>query len=110
MSDSPSLTGLNGRIPQGKFGPGNKCAKGNPFAKRVARLQSALFKSVSPMDLREVVAALLASAKNGDVAAAKELLLRLLGPPESVDLMERLDALESKIQQLSENKGGSWRR
>jgi hypothetical protein len=41
------------------------------------------------------------------VASIKELLQRLLGPPESV---ERLDALESKIEQLTENKGSPWRR
>ena len=110
MNDAPSPTASNGRGTNGKFGLGNQYAKGNPFALRVARLRSALFKSVKPADLQEVVAALLAQAKAGDVASIKELLQRLLGPPESVDLMERLDALEAKIGQLNENKGQSWRR
>jgi hypothetical protein len=109
MSDSPSTTASNGRGDNGKFGPGNRCAKGNPFAKRVARLRSALFKAVSPADLRDVLAALLKQAKAGDVASIKELLQRLLGPPEAVDMVERLDALEEKIEQLTENKGRSWR-
>ena len=110
MSDQPSPTASNGRGANGKFGPGNRYAKGNPFAKRVARLRAALFKAVTPADLRDVLASLLKQAKAGDVASIKELLQRLLGPPEAVDLMERLDALEEKIGQLHENKGQSWQR
>ena len=56
------------------------------------------------------IGALLKSAKEGDVAAAKELLQRLLGPPESVDLIERLDALEQKLEEVTENKGHSCQR
>src|SRR4051794_12760335 len=78
MSDSPSTTGANGRGGAGRFAPGNKLAKGNPHAKRVARLRAALLKAVSPADLREVIGALLTAAKGGDVPAARELLQRLL--------------------------------
>jgi hypothetical protein len=62
MGDSPSPTESNGRGPSGKFGVGNSCAKGNPFAKRVARLRSALFKAITPADLRDVLATLLKQA------------------------------------------------
>ena len=110
MSDTPSHAAANGRGRNGKFGPGNKYGKGNPFAKRVARLRSTLFKAVSPADLQEVLAALVRQAKAGDVTSIKEVLQRLLGPPEAVDLIERLDALESKIEQLNESKGRSWPR
>ena len=58
----------------------NRYARGNPFAKRVAKLRSALFKAVSPEDLTEVVKVLVTSAKSGDVPAIRELLQRLLGP------------------------------
>lgn len=44
------------------------------------------------------------------MASIKELLQRVLGPPEAVDLMERLDASEAKIEQLTDNKGQSWHR
>src|SRR4051812_45694768 len=108
MNDSPSPTAPNGRNANGKFSPGNLCAKGNPFAKRVARLRSALFKAVSPADLREVLTALLTQAKAGDVASIKELLQRLLGPPEAVDLMESGRA-GRKLDQIAESKGKSWR-
>jgi hypothetical protein len=40
----------------------------------------------------------------GDVPAARELLQRLLGPPEAIDLMERLDAREAKLAQIAEDK------
>jgi hypothetical protein len=68
-----------------------------------------LLKSVSPADVRDVVSALLASAKGGDVSAARELLQRLLGPPESIDLMERIDSLEATLARLAEQKEQSWR-
>src|SRR5687768_18560360 len=97
MSDSPSPTGVNGRGGNGRFAPGNRIAKGNPHAKKVARLRAALLKAVTPEDVQDVAAALLAAAKGGDVAAARELMQRLLGPPEAIDLTARLDALEQQI-------------
>ena len=107
MSDSPSTNGGNGRSSGGRFAPGNRGGPGNPHAKRVARLRSALFKAVTPADLRDVVAALLASAKGGDVPAAKELLQRLLGPPVELDLVERLDVLEKQLTDLG-RRGPTW--
>jgi hypothetical protein len=65
-------------------------------------------KSVKPADLQEVIRALLTAAKAGDVPAAKELMQRLLGPPESLDLLARLDALEAKIQHAVESGVRSW--
>lgn len=109
MEIGPSTTGTNGRAGSGRFAPGNKLAKGNPHAKRVARLRSALLKAVSPSDLRDVITALLTAAKGGDVPAARELLQRLLGPPESIDLMARLDELEAALAELAEKKGEPWR-
>jgi hypothetical protein len=110
MNHSPSTTAANGRAISGRFAPDNKLAKGNPHARRVARLRSALFAAVTPSDLRDVLAGLLTQAKAGDVASIKELLQRLLGPRESIDLLERLDALEAKLDQFTKNKGQAWRR
>ena len=64
-----------------------------------------MYKAVTPADLRDVISALLSSAKGGDVSAAKELMQRLLGPPEAIDLLERLAALETKIEQAASNNG-----
>ena|SRR5687767_5777799 len=102
MINSPSTNGPNGRGMGGRFAKGNAGGPGNPHAKRVAQLRSALFRSVKPADLREVIAALLAQAKAGDVASIKELLQRLLGPPVELDLQERLDILERMIAELQE--------
>ena len=97
MIESPSPNGPNGRAAKGRFAPGNPGGPGNPHARHVAKLRAAMLKAVKPADLREVVNALLAAAKNGDVAAAKELFARLLGPPVELDLLERLDVLEQKL-------------
>src|SRR5687767_7406858 len=100
-ADTPSSNGANGngRGPSGRFAKGNPGGPGNPNAKRVARLRTAMFKSVTPEDLQQVIQALLVQAKGGDVPAARELFQRLLGPAESVDIQERLDALEAMIRE-----------
>jgi hypothetical protein len=97
MSSRPSTTGSNGRGAGGRFVAGNRFARGNPHARRVALLRATLLKAVTPEDLREVVLAVLKQAKTGDITAAKELFLRLLGPPVELDLIERLDALEARL-------------
>jgi hypothetical protein len=99
----PSTTGANGRGPRGRFIPGNKAAKGNPFAKRVAALRASLYEAVTPADMEAVVKKLVIQAKAGDVASIKELLQRLLGPAEAIDLNDRLAAMEAQIEQLVEN-------
>jgi hypothetical protein len=92
----------NGRTISGQFASGNKGGPGNPHARRVARLRSALLRAVTPDDLTAVVNALLTQAKAGDVQAAKELLQRLLGPPVAEDVLERLRGLEQALATLEE--------
>ena len=104
MVHPPSTTASNGRSPGGRFGLGNKYAKGNPHARRVARLRAELLRAVTPEDLRDVASALLNQAKAGDVAAAKELFQRLLGPPVELDLLERLEAMEKHLSELKERE------
>jgi hypothetical protein len=96
----PSTTAANGRDGSGRFARGNGAARGNPHARRVARLRAELLRAVSPQDLREVVVKLMERAKGGDVASAKELLQRLLGPPTDLDLVQRLESLEALIEDL----------
>ena len=69
----------NGRTPRGQFAKGNEGGPGNPYAKRVAALRSALLESVTEADIRAVARALVKRAKEGDVPAVRELLDRLLG-------------------------------
>ena len=78
---SPSLTEPSGgRDPAtGKFLAGNAFAQGNPHAKRVGELRTAMLEAVTPRDLRAIVKKLIAQAKAGDVIAAREVLDRSLG-------------------------------
>jgi hypothetical protein len=85
------------RDAQGRFLPGNKGGPGNPFAKRVSLLRKALLKAITEEDFIEVVGALVEKAKGGDVAAAKILFDRTLGPPIAADLLERIEQLEQQI-------------
>jgi hypothetical protein len=96
--------GNNGRDGNGRFGSGNQAAKGrtNPHARRVVELRSAFMDAVTPDDIQDVVAALFDEAKSGNVAAIREYLSRALGPAEAVDLLERLEELESALERLSE--------
>jgi hypothetical protein len=66
--------GSNGHDANGRFTKGNRCASGNPFARRMARLRSLFLDAVSDDDLRDVARKLVEQAKGGDTAAAKVLL------------------------------------
>lgn len=90
-------TGDNGRDAGGRFTTGNRFASGNPAHKRAAELRSALLNAVSPTDLKEIVAALVAAAKRGDTVAAREVLDRVLGRPAQADVLARLESLETAL-------------
>lgn len=82
----PSTNGTSGRKSNGQFAKGNKCGTGNPYARRVARLRSAMLDAVGENGLTDIVQGMVTAAKDGDVAAAKLLLSYLLGKPvESVE-------------------------
>ena len=81
-----STNGTSGRKSNGQFAKGNKHGTGNPYARRVARLRSALLDAVGENGLADIVQGMISAAKGGDVAAAKLLLSYLLGKPvESVE-------------------------
>jgi hypothetical protein len=83
-----------GRDAHGRFARGNAGGPGNPFARQVAALRSALLASVTGQDLEDVARALVRQAKEGNVAAAKLLLSYALGrpvpavDPDTLDLHE----------------------
>jgi hypothetical protein len=103
---APSTNGCNGHpTPQpppaegrdaqtGRFTRGWKGGPGNPFARAVAQRRKALLDAITPEDLAAVAKALLRLALNGDVAAAKVLLLYTLGKPDDVVNPDRLDVDE----------------
>ncbi len=65
----------------GRFLPGNPGGPGNPFARKVARLRSALLEAVTETDVAAVGRKLVSLALEGDTAAAKLVLDYLLGGP-----------------------------
>ncbi len=94
----PSTNGTSGRKSNGQFAEGNKCGTGNPYARRVARLRSALLDAVGENGLTDIVQGMVTAAKGGDVAAAKLLLSYLLGKPvESVE-PDYVEIHERKLQ------------
>jgi len=97
MTENPLPNGANGRDDKGQFTKGNGGGPGNPFAQQVAELRKTLLAAVTPKDLRDVVRSLLKQAKEGNIAAVRELLSRLLGPPVEVDILARLEALEERL-------------
>ena len=99
MSDRPSTNGDDGsgRDASGKFTPGNKLGRGNPYAAHVARLRSALMEAVGEREITEIAETLLGLAKGGDMAATRELLLRTLGRPIEADILDRLERLEEAL-------------
>ncbi len=104
MSDTPSSNGPNGRDAGGRFAKGNPGGPGNPHARRVAELRSALLSAISTDDLLAVVKALVKKAQEGDVPATKLLLDRLLGPIDALDVLARLDELDERVTHLLEGK------
>ena len=107
MVGEPSPTATNGRDRQGRFAPGNRTATANPYARKVAALRSALLSAVTEEDIAAVVAALVAKAKSGDVAAVKELFARTLGVLEAPDTLERLEAIEEAVRPMPDARRGS---
>lgn len=96
MHELPSTSEDNGRDNRGRFAAGNKAARGNPYGRRAARLRAELFRECSPADFKAIVRALIAKAKDGDLAAIREALDRLIGKPtEGADILARIDALEA---------------
>lgn len=77
----PSADGDSGRDARGRFMAGNPGGKGNPYAVRVAALRGALLDAVTKKDLRQMVKAVVAKAKQGDAAAFRVIAPYLLGRP-----------------------------
>jgi len=98
MSKRPSPTADNGRGPGGRFAKGNKSGAGNPLHVHVQLLRAALLRSVTGKELEAVGRKLLMMALQGDVAAIRELLNRLLGPPVEADLLGRIETLEAVVR------------
>ena len=88
---------MEGHDSKGRFTAGNKCARGNPYARKAAEYRRAVFSAVSAADVRAVVRKLKEQALEGDMKAIALFLERVLGSVKDfggVDIMARIEALE----------------
>jgi hypothetical protein len=86
-----------GRAAQGHFAKGNMGGPGNPFARRVGALRSALLASVTARDMEGVARELVRQAQEGSLAAAKLLLSYTLGKPAQTVDPDTLDLHEWEL-------------
>lgn len=77
MAKQATKIGIERDSGTGKFGAGNKAAAGRRVLS--AELREAMVASVTPEDIRAVMAALVKAASGGDVAASKLLFDRVIG-------------------------------
>ncbi|MGE5610675.1 MAG: hypothetical protein ACM359_15600 [Bacillota bacterium] len=91
------------RDERGRFVRGNAGGPGNPLAGETARFRARLLKAIRETDVDLVVKVLrqiLKSGKHSDqIAAARELLDRLVGKPVAADVLERIEQLELLLEQ-----------
>lgn len=69
---------------KGRFTAGNKCSRG----RKVTELRRALLDAVTPEDIKEIVAAVVEKAKQGDMQAISLLLDRCIGKAMSAQEFE----------------------
>jgi uncharacterized ferredoxin-like protein len=89
--EKPSTNGKHGRNTKGQFVRGHRLSVGNKGNQgtKARELKQALINAVNVEDIEEIAQRMLEQAKQGDIAATKELFDRLFGKaPQSVDLGE----------------------
>jgi hypothetical protein len=82
------------RDAKGRFAPGNPGGPGNPFARQVAKLRSALVNCVTEADMVRIAEDLMVKARMGDLAAIKLLFQYVLGKPAETVNPDTLDIEE----------------
>ena len=92
----------DGRNLDGTFAKGNSISKGNPYSKRVGQLRSTMIDAVTDADMQVVIAAIVQQARDGDLAAAKLLFDRTLGPPIAADIMAKIEELDERIEAIQD--------
>jgi hypothetical protein len=96
--DRPSQSAVDGRRPDGRFGPGNRLSLGNSNARKAASSRAAFYNTITTVDFEAVCKKLLAKAKSGESWAIKLVMAYQLGPPVPVDLQERIERIEAILE------------
>lgn len=93
----------DGRGANGRFVAGNKGGPGNPLAADVGRHRAAFFAALKDSDVVTALRVIRKVMKNGrhvdQLAAAREMLDRIVGRAVASDLLARIEALESRIKE-----------
>lgn len=84
----PLTTESVGQDHLGRFTAGNKLAKGNPHAKKVARNRSVLMDCVTEDDVRKYYRKLMNKIDDGDMQALKEFRETFIGKVSGFDEVE----------------------
>jgi hypothetical protein len=87
------------RDAKGRFTKGNPGGPGNPFARQVAKLRSALVNRVTEADMERIAEDLIVKARLGNMAAIKLLFLYVLGKPAATVNPDTLD-IEEWVQTI----------
>ena len=97
LPSRPSSDGVPaGRdVRSGRFLRGNRCGLGSPLAAKANKLRSAMFKAIDAGDIREIINAVKAEAKRGNLVAARLILAYCLGEPVALDVVEKIERLEA---------------
>lgn len=96
------LSDVRSHDARGKFAPGNKLGRGNPHARKVNQLRSAMLGAVTKADMVEVTQTVLRLAKGGDLDAAELLYDRVFGKP-----IQRDEELQSLIDETTARLGAT---
>lgn len=99
-TEQPSLSANSGRLPNGRFGKGNRLGIGNPFRIRLHELRSALYAEVKDKDIVMIARKLISMSRKGNIHAIRELLDRLLGKPHQSLEVSAVDMRE--VQNMSD--------
>jgi hypothetical protein len=91
----------NNRATGGRFAVGNPGGPGNPFARQMAGLRSALVNGVTERDIQDILDILLLNAKGGHLPTIKFLFAYVIGKPKPVVEPDLLDLQE--MQQLQQS-------
>jgi hypothetical protein len=111
VSDTtPSPNGpTNGRDAGGRFAVGNPGGPGNPRAAEASARRAAFWAAVRSADVKLAVMTIRKilkskTSKDADkLAAAREILDRVIGKPAQADLLERIERLEQRVEQKNGN-------
>jgi hypothetical protein len=100
-SKAASATPNEGREANGRFAPGNPGGPGNPFARKVAGLRTALIDAVTPQDITEIMYLVVFNAKAGSLEWTKFLFQYAVGKPRPAVNPDTLDLDELTLTQAS---------